>query len=130
MPEWTCAKCGGINPGEKSICLGCNTPRNDAASSNIPAESNNKNQAQSPIKAALLAAGVVFLIAVLGIVALTMMVPNPATVDLTKMDPAQLQAQSQMYKNAANVGQAIETLFCPASIIAALAAYFVAKGKQ
>jgi hypothetical protein len=99
-------------------------------SSNILEENYMKGKKLSPFLAAAIAAGVVFLIAVCLFAAVVLSVPNPATVDITKMNQSQLQTQSQMYKNAANIGQAVETLTCPAAIIAAVVAYYWAKGKK
>jgi hypothetical protein len=28
--DWKCVQCGGINPENRSLCLGCNSPRSDA----------------------------------------------------------------------------------------------------
>jgi len=40
--EWKCKKCGGINPGKRSLCLGCN-------SSKVNEEGNDPNKSNRPI---------------------------------------------------------------------------------
>ena len=48
--DWKCAKCGGINPGKRTACLGCNTPREGTAQTDLgsPAESAGINAAIAP----------------------------------------------------------------------------------
>lgn len=85
-----------------------------------------KNKKLSPVWQAVIATGIVIMLAVCAIAAGSLIMPSPATLDLTKVDPASARRMASI----AGILILVYKLNCPAALIVGVVTFFVARGRQ